>query len=167
MKKSLLILLAAAALAACLMLSGCGKLFQSFVPEISDPPLSREDDLLQGSLPSGGSEGGSFSIPDLIPGLGGDWPDNEYTRQVPKPDFKILASLPGDDDFSVTFTGVTAEQAREYAEKLKSAGFDRDVELTDREVMGIAIYSFEAESESGYSVKLSCSAGVTGLVISK
>jgi 2-polyprenyl-3-methyl-5-hydroxy-6-metoxy-1,4-benzoquinol methylase len=69
-------------------------------------------------------------------------------------------------------TGIDASEgmlacAREYAEKLKSAGFDRDVELTDREVMGIAIYSFEAESESGYSVKLSCSAGVTGLVISK
>ncbi len=98
---------------------------------------------------------------------GGEWPENEFTRLVPKPSFKLVGASTDEDDFTVAFSGVTAEQVRAYAEELKSAGFTVDAETEDKEVLGVVIYSYSASNASGYSVKLSFAYSVSGLTISK
>jgi hypothetical protein len=102
-----------------------------------------------------------------IPQLGGDWPDNEFTRLVPNPGFKILMANGEEEGFTAAFTEVTVAQVRAYAEKLRAAGFTEDEELQDEEVMGMVIYSFFASNGKGYSVSLSYASEMASLVVSK
>ena len=99
--------------------------------------------------------------------IGGDWPDNEFTKLVPKPSFELYAAAVDGDTFSVLFTNATIEQLKAYAEQVKAAGFNLNEELTDENVMGMVIYSFAAENADGYSVEVFSASGTTGLRISK
>ena len=99
--------------------------------------------------------------------IGGDWPDNEFTKLVPKPSFELYAAAVDGDTFSVMFTNATIEQIKAYAEQVKAAGFNLNEELTDENVMGMVIYSFAAENADGYSVEVFSASGTTGLRISK
>ena len=99
--------------------------------------------------------------------IGGNWPDNEYTKLVPKPSFELYAAVIEDETFSVMFTNATIEQIKAYAEQVKAAGFNLNEELTDENVMGMVIYSFAAENADGYSVEIFSASGTTGLRISK
>ena len=71
--------------------------------------------------------------------IGGDWPDNEFTKLVPKPDFELYAASGDDTFFTVAFTNATIEGIRAYAEKLKAAGFTVDPEVMDNEMMGMTV----------------------------
>ena len=51
--------------------------------------------------------------------LGGDWPSNEYTKQVPKPPFGLTAASTDEYGFNVAFIGVEIDDLRDYVEKLK------------------------------------------------
>ena len=99
--------------------------------------------------------------------IGGNWPDNEYTKLVPKPSFELYAAVVEGETFSVMFTNATIEQIKAYAEQVKAAGFNLNEELTDENVMGMVIYSFAAENADGYSVEVFSASGTTGLRISK
>ena len=99
--------------------------------------------------------------------LGGDWPDNEFTKLVPKPDFELFAASTETDSFSVAFTSATIEQIKDYAAKVKAAGFDINEEVEDQEVMGMVIYSFTAENADGYTVEITSANGTSALTISK
>ena len=99
--------------------------------------------------------------------LGGDWPDNEFTKLIPKPDFELFAANAETDSFSVAFTSATIEQIKDYAAKVKAAGFNINEEVEDQEVMGMVIYSFTAENADGYTVSLTFASGNSGLEISK
>jgi len=99
--------------------------------------------------------------------LGGDWPDNEFTKLVPKPDFELFAANTETDSFSVAFTSATIEQIRDYAAKVKAAGFNINEEVEDQEVMGMVIYSFTAENADGYTVEITSANGTSALTISK
>ena len=99
--------------------------------------------------------------------IGGNWPDNEYTKLVPKPSFELYAAVIEGETFSVMFTNATIEQIKAYAEQVKAAGFNLNEELTDENVMGMVIYSFAAENADGYSVEVFSASGTTGLRISK
>ena len=99
--------------------------------------------------------------------LGGNWPDNEFTKLVPKPSFELYAAVIEGETFSVMFTNATIEQIKAYAEQVKAAGFNLNEELTDENVMGMVIYSFAAENADGYSVEVFSASGTTGLRISK
>ncbi|MBQ9750950.1 MAG: hypothetical protein IJV87_10300 [Clostridia bacterium] len=99
--------------------------------------------------------------------IGGNWPDNEYTKLVPKPSFELYAAVIEDETFSVMFTNATIEQIKAYAEQVKAAGFNLNEEVTDENVMGMVIYSFAAENADGYSVEVFSASGTTGLRISK
>ena len=99
--------------------------------------------------------------------LGGDWPDNEFTKLVPKPDFELFAANTETDSFSVAFTSVTIEQIRAYAAKVKAAGFNINEEVEDQEVMGMVIYSFTAENADGYTVEITSANGTSSITISK
>ena len=99
--------------------------------------------------------------------IGGNWPDNEYTKLVPKPSFELYAAVIEGETFSVMFTNATIEQIKAYAEQVKAAGFNLNEELTDQNVMGMVIYTFSAENADGYSVEVFSASGTTGLRISK
>ena len=99
--------------------------------------------------------------------IGGDWPDNEFTKLIPKPDFELFASNTVTDSFSVAFTSATIEQIKDYAAKVKAAGFNINEEVEDQEVMGMVIYSFTAENADGYTVEITYANGTSALTISK
>lgn len=99
--------------------------------------------------------------------IGGDWPDNEFTKLIPKPDFELFAANTETDSFSVAFTSATIEQIRAYAAKVKAAGFNINEEVEDQEVMGMVIYSFTAENADGYTVEITSANGTSSLSISK
>ena len=99
--------------------------------------------------------------------VGGDWPDNEFTKLVPKPDFELFGANTETDSFSAAFTSATIEQIRDYAAKVKAAGFNINEEVEDQEVMGMVIYSFTAENADGYTVEITSANGTSALTISK
>ena len=99
--------------------------------------------------------------------IGGDWPDNEFTKLIPKPDFELFAANTETDSFSVAFTSATIEQIKDYAAKVKAAGFNINEEVEDQEVMGMVIYSFTAENADGYTVEITFANGTSSLSISK
>ena len=98
----------------------------------------------------------------------GDWPDNEFTKQIPKPKMKTALASIVDGAFSVIFSeDVTLDALRDYVDELKSAGFNNDVELTDETIMGIVIYSFTANNSNGYNVNVYYSGGIAGMAVTK
>ena len=99
--------------------------------------------------------------------IGGNWPDNEYTKLVPKPSFELYAAAVDGDTFSVLFTNATIEQLKAYADQVKAAGFNLNEELTDQNVMGMVIYTFSAENADGYSVEIFSASGSSGMRIDK
>ena len=99
--------------------------------------------------------------------LGGDWPDNEFTKLIPKPDFELFAANTETDSFTVAFKSATVEQIKDYAAKVKAAGFNINEEVEDQEVMGMVIYSFTAENADGYTIEITSANGTSALTISK
>lgn len=99
--------------------------------------------------------------------VGGDWPDNEFTKLVPKPDFELYAASGDDTFFTVAFTNATIEGIRAYAEKLKAAGFTVDPEVMDTEMMGMTVYNYIASNGKGVSVTLAFSNNASALSFEK
>ena len=99
--------------------------------------------------------------------LGGDWPDNEFTKLIPKPDFELFATNTETDSFSVAFMSATIEQIKDYAAKVKAAGFNINEEVEDQEIMGMVIYSFTAENADGYTIEITSANGTSSITISK
>lgn len=97
--------------------------------------------------------------------LGGNWPDNEFTKLVPKPGFTLAAANTDDMGFSVAFSDATIEQMRDYAEQVKAAGFDQNITTEDQEVMGMVIFNFSASNADGYTVEIFSASGTSGMSI--
>ncbi len=139
---------------------------------LNDKPLHREDTTVINGTPlvcttdTEGAADTSVNIPNL-PGLSAEWPDNELTKLVPKPGFSVSNVSEEDGEFAAVFSGVTADQMRAYAEKLKKAGFNVDAEVVDNSYMGIEVYSYNASNADGVSVSLSVAAGVASMAVSK
>ena len=113
---------------------------------------------------------GTWLIKDADGGegqLGGDWPNNEFTALVPKPDFELFGASTEAESFTVAFTNASIEQLKDYAAKVKAAGFDINEEVEDQELMGVVIYSFTAENADGYTVEITSAAGTNAMTISK
>jgi predicted small lipoprotein YifL/uncharacterized glyoxalase superfamily protein PhnB len=99
--------------------------------------------------------------------IGGNWPDNEFTKLLPKPDYELMGASTDEDRFAVSFQGVTVEQVKAYVEKVKAKGFTVDAETTDENFGGMVVYIYSAKNAAGYKVEVSCASGVTGLSIEK
>ena len=97
--------------------------------------------------------------------VGGSWPDNEFTKLVPKPGMDIQYAGEDEGEFVVTFAGATLEQIKAYADKLRSAGFTLNEEVEEQEAMGMAFYSFSACNADGYQVELMYTAEISALTI--
>ncbi len=99
--------------------------------------------------------------------FGGDWPENEFTKLLPKPDVELTAAATNEDEFAVLFKNVTVDQVRAYAEKVKAAGFTVDPEVQDQDFMGMVIYTYTAKNAAGYEVVITFAAGASGLTLIK
>ena len=99
--------------------------------------------------------------------IGGNWPDNEFTRLLPKPEFALLGASSSETEFSVAFQSVSVEQIKDYAEKVKARGFTVDAQETDQNSYGVAVYYYEAYNADGYYVSISFAAGSSAVMISK
>lgn len=97
--------------------------------------------------------------------IGGDWPDNEFTKLVPKPDFAITAATTEGEGFTVVFADVTIDQIKAYTEEVKKAGFDVDPQAEDQAVAGMTIYSYTAKNADGYTIEVFSASGMNGFTI--
>lgn len=77
-----------------------------------------------------------------------EWPDDEFTKLIPKPDFSLKTAGTG-DKFIACFQDVTLEQVKAYAESLKAAGFTLNP-ATDEAIT----YKYAASNGAGYMVEL-------------
>jgi len=96
-----------------------------------------------------------------------NWPDNEFTRQLPKPDFEIASVTTREIDFSAVCAGVTVEQLREYAQKLQKAGFTEDIVVNDENLMDMDFYTFTAKNSRGYQAEINHAMGTSTFAVSK
>lgn len=99
--------------------------------------------------------------------FGGNWPDNEYTRLVPKPSLELHATYIEGESFGATFTNATVEQIRDYVEQVKAAGFNINEVVEDREFGEMVLYSFTAENADGYIASITFANGASSLSIGK
>lgn len=83
-----------------------------------------------------------------------DWPDNEFTALIPKPEFSFLAASVSGSTFSSNFAGATIEQVRDYVAKLQEAGFNVNAEVKDEEIYGMVTYDYKASNAEGYSIHI-------------
>ncbi|MBP3595083.1 MAG: hypothetical protein J6J44_11180 [Lachnospiraceae bacterium] len=99
--------------------------------------------------------------------LDGDWPENEFTKQVPKPSFDATAANTQEKSFSVAFVDTNVDDIRAYVEELKNAGFTVNATNKDVEVFGVVAYSYKASNGAGYSVEVTFAEKMCGLTITK
>ena len=99
--------------------------------------------------------------------LGGNWPDNEFTRLVPKPGFKLAVASISDDEFSAAFQSVAVDQIKAYTEQVKARGFTVDAEEEDQNVYGGVFYTYSAYNADGYHVEVTFASGTVGITINK
>jgi hypothetical protein len=83
------------------------------------------------------------------------WPDNEYTKQLSKPEIGIKAAgmvkTGSSEMFSVTFAdGTTKEQIKTCVEKVKSDGFTQGASESDDSTY----YSYSAKNSVGYGISV-------------
>ena len=99
--------------------------------------------------------------------LGGSWPDNEFTRLVPKPDFTLAGASTEEDTFTAAFQSVEVDQVKAYANQLKARGFTVDADEVDQNAYGVTVYTYSAYNADGVFVEITYTSGVSGLTISK
>ena len=99
--------------------------------------------------------------------LDGNWPENEFTKQVPKPSFQPTAANTQSKAFSVAFVDASVEDIRNYVEELKAAGFTVNDTNKDVEVLGVVAYAFTASNGKGYKVEVTYAQNMCGMTITK
>jgi len=112
---------------------------------------------------------GSWKYEDASGGeveFGDDWPENEYTKKLPKPDFEISYTSVDDSGFTVVSESATVDELRTYVEKLKKAGFNVDPEVQDMEVYGIVVYTYWANNAAGDRVEVAYASGNSMITMS-
>jgi hypothetical protein len=91
---------------------------------------------------------------------GGEWPDNEFSREflrwLPKPNMPLesLAFKMKNKDFGIIFKEATLDQMKGYAEQVKKRGFTINAKTKDRPDLSLFVY--EAKNPEGYIFKMTC-----------
>lgn len=99
------------------------------------------------------------------------WPDNEFTQQIPTPEFgAVSATAEGQsqdqDYFCVSLREVTQEEAEGYAQILQDEGFELLWDKTETPKGGSVVLAFVFEQEE-VGVSLSFSGDTMGLYIAR
>lgn len=122
------------ALALTLSLGGCGGKYKlGGEPEVIDVRDARalvDDEIAEDDMP--GDDAFLDDENEILEFYEeGEWPDNEFTKQIPEPDFDVGDSFLLTNGFTTTFRGVTLDEAREYGEALQAAGFTINLDIYD------------------------------------
>ncbi|MGI6499162.1 MAG: DUF6591 domain-containing protein [Oscillospiraceae bacterium] len=100
--------------------------------------------------------------------LNGNWPDNEFTRQLPKLSAGTVAmSLTQSRSFELLASNLSLREAKEYIDRTIEKGFDREAEMKDYTHSDIEAYTYDAKNEAGYQVCLSYSVGLLSISVKK
>jgi hypothetical protein len=86
------------------------------------------------------------------------WANDEFTKLIPKPDFEMSVGSLTDYTFMGVFPGVKVSMIKEYAEKVKAAGFTVNGIVTEETA---TTYTYTASNNSGYIVILRLFEGET------
>ena len=87
--------------------------------------------------------------------------DNDFTAQVPRPQFAVGMAAVDGAEFSVTFVEASLDDMKAYVKELEARGFSGEA----MEMGGI--YSFEATNQAGYTVGIFSMNGQSGMGITK
>jgi len=85
-----------------------------------------------------------------------DWPENDFSNQIPKPQFEIAPEQSGEMEYTI-ICEATVDQLKEYVESLKAVGFTKDANTTDENAFSVVAYSYTASNEEGYTVEVNYS----------
>ena len=111
-------------------------------------------------IESSDGESGEFSF-------GGDWPENEFTKLLPRPKMRLAMAAVAEGKFTVVFTDATIDKLKDYVKDLKRHGFD-DVDTEEEIAMfGMSMYTFIAENKKGYKVEITSAMGVNSMIVAK
>jgi hypothetical protein len=88
----------------------------------TNPPASNGGD----TTPSGNNGGDSNQGGGFNNTYDNDWPENEYTKLVPRPDFEVEYCDDEVNGISAKYINTTMESVKAYASQLKAAGFTVD-----------------------------------------
>ena len=94
------------------------------------------------------------------------WPENEFTRQVPKPKFEVGLGAADENSFGI-LTSASVDQLKDYVKDLKKAGFDKNDNTEDQNIFGMQVYSYEAHDGKGYKVEIAYAMGMSTITITK
>ena len=151
MKKYLALILT---LALALSLTSCrGKGSPSNGPDKSAAPAATQN--ANNAEKDDASSAGSGSVQN------GDWPDNEFTKLIPKPTWTILSQNTLSYIFLATLSDATLEEVKAYVEELKTKGFTIDATTSDAGTT----YAYQAEHANGYYVSVTFSGSNSGVSI--
>jgi len=96
------------------------------------------------------------------------WPDNEFTKDVPKPNFRIVDINDSVEEklMTIAFQDVDINQVRAYADQLKAAGFTQKPTEFDTAYEGVEYYGYSAyRSSDNHYVSLSVANGYLSMLI--
>jgi len=96
------------------------------------------------------------------------WPDNEYSRQVPKPGMPVeIATTSSEEGMYVMFSEATQAEVLAYVDQVRAAGFNIDEDFIDYAVYEMDGLSFSAYNAAGYKAEISFFADFAWLVVAK
>jgi len=95
---------------------------------------------------------------------GSDWPDNEFTRQVPNPMIETSSTTFNAQGFTSMLDEMDKAAAEAYAKKLREAGFTIDIPVDFSYSKGVEV---NAKNAAGYIVEFFWANGGADLKASK
>lgn len=76
------------------------------------------------------------------------WPDNDFTKQIPAPDFAVSSAFVMGNIFTAVLEDITVDELRSYAEQVKEAGYTIEPGGMDAD----GVFQYSAYNEAGYWV---------------
>lgn len=107
----------------------------------------------------------SFGGNNTAGSFGDKWPKNKFTELIPTPPFKSSAAINEDNTFAAQFNKVPASQIKEYINKVKRAGFNKDVEFNEMNISGNNFITFSAQNNKNINIHIISNNEVTTLTI--
>jgi len=130
-------------------------------------PANNDNDETE---PMGGDINNFSDFADAMNQLGtmfsATWPENEFTKQVPKPKFEIGLGTVTEEGY-VILCGASIPELKDYVKELQKVGFTKDSSTTDESAMGFTVYSYSANNGKGYYVEIGNAMGMSTISITK
>jgi hypothetical protein len=104
--------------------------------------------------------------------FGGEWPDDEYTRRIPRPNMPV--TFAGINKKNNSFTAMFKKgpspdsdiaRMKAYVERLIESGFT--INASTYENSGFGYYAYRAKNSAGYFVQVNCNKSFCGLSLAK